>query len=357
MHLLAEPESSAVERALAENAGARRGLAEVQAKLAVFAEASVDLTEAPEGSLDRLMVRVAREKRVLPMPVQVAARPTGMDRMAAKQRGGVAGRVLPWIGWAVAAGLTVAVGTLYRDRMELHRMLTAQTGQVVHMSADTTEGYRERDAMQATIANQAKALDALRADAAAAGNERAGLQATMAGQTAKLNEQTAKLSGAETRANNVALEAANAAHERDVLRGTLAAQANQVSQLTTDEARSRQVLEALNDPTALRVTLTRPKTSVPPTGHATYVASRGTLVFLANNLLPLKPNKVYELWLMPADGAKPVPVQTFSPDARGNASVVFAQFPRAVAAKGFAVTVENAGGSQTPTLPILLTGA
>jgi len=104
----------------------------------------------------------------------------------------------------------------------------------------------------------------------------------------------------------------------------------------------------------LRVTLTRPKSSAAPTGRATYVASRGTLVFLANNLAPLKSNKVYQLWLMPADGSKPVPIGTFAPDARGAATVVTAHFPRSVSAKGFSVTIEKEGGSQTPTLPIVL---
>jgi len=42
------------------------------------------------------------------------------------------------------------------------------------------------------------------------------------------------------------------------------------------------------------------------------------------------------------------------PDARGNASVVNTEFLRPLAAKGFGVTIEKEGGSQVPTLPIIL---
>ena len=352
MHLLAEPEASAMARLLAESAETRRQLAEVQARLAAFAEAAVELKTVPEGSLDRLMGRIALEKKILPMPAPVresAAEATGRSRPG--------GKVLPWIGWAVAAGLGVAAGKLYQDRVALHTMLTAQTGQVVHLSADAMDVYRERDALKANVAEQAREIELLRSGVAAAKgeadtarNETASLQSASAAQNARVKEQAAK-------AAEQATLAASAAQERDLLRGTLAAQASQIARLSSQAAKAQQVLDALTDRTALRVTLTKPKTNAAPTGRATYVASRGTLVFLANNLAPLEPNKVYQLWLMPADGSKPVPAGTFTPDARGNASIVSEHFPQPVAAKGFAVTIENEGGALSPTLPILLAGA
>jgi len=344
MHLLAEPEASAVARYVAESEEARRQLADVRASLAAYAKATVELQAPPNGSLDRLMGRIAQEQKTIAMPVTVPAR----TAVRAESRG-LPGKVLPWIGWAVAAGMTVAAGKLYQDRATLHRMLTAQAGQVTHLSADARVVYRERDTLKTDVAEQAKELEALRMEATRAKSETANLRTTAAGQTAKLNEETAK-SGEQTEI------AANAMRERDVLRGTVAAQADQMARLTTDATKARQVLEALTDRGALRVTLTKPKTSAAPTGRATYVASRGTLVFLASNLAPLKPDKVYQLWIMPADGSNPVPAGTFAPDERGNASVVYGQFPRAVPAKGFAVTIENEGGSQTPTLPIILAG-
>jgi len=71
---------------------------------------------------------------------------------------------------------------------------------------------------------------------------------------------------------------------------------------------------------------------------------------------PLPPNKTYELWVIPASGA-PIPAGTFRPDASGSGSVVMPSIPQGVQAKAFGITVENAGGSQTPTMPIILSGA
>lgn len=356
LHLLAEPEASAVARQVEASEEARRDLVEVQARLAVYAESAVELEPAPEGSLDRLMQRIAREKKVVAMPMAVPAEPI-------EERRGRTGDVLPWIGWAVAAGMAVGAGKLYQDRVSLDRMLTAQAGRVEHMSTGATEASRQRDAVTASLAERTRELEALRTEVASARGEASTLRAARAGQAAKLNEQaarmndqTAKLSAQAAIAADTGALAANAARERDALRRTVEEQAKQMARLSTDAARARQVLEALNDPTALRVTLTKPKTSAEPTGRATYVASRGTLVFQASNLAPLQANKVYQLWLLPANGSKPVPAGTFTPDARGNASVVSEKFPGEIAAKGFAVTIENEGGALTPTLPILLAG-
>ncbi len=260
--------------------------------------------------------------------------------------------------------MAFGAGKLYFDRSALSRRLAEETGQVAHLSTDATEVSRERDALTSSLAERTRELDELRSEAATTKGEATGLRARTAGQAARLdeeiarlNEQTAKLNEQTARAEAQAALAANAARERDALRGTLAAQASQLSQLSSDAEKARQVREALDDPTALRVTLTAPKTSPVPSGRATYVANKGTLVFLASNMAPLEGNKVYELWLLPANGSSPVPAGTFKPDARGNASVVSVQMPNAQAAKGFAVTIENAGGAQTPTMPILLLGA
>jgi anti-sigma-K factor RskA len=107
----------------------------------------------------------------------------------------------------------------------------------------------------------------------------------------------------------------------------------------------------------MRVTLTKGKTAPVPQGRATYVASKGSLIFLANNLEPLKPGKTYELWLIPAEaGGSPIPAGTFRPDERGNASVIMPPLPKGVEAKAFGVTVEDEGGAATPTQPIILAG-
>jgi anti-sigma-K factor RskA len=146
--------------------------------------------------------------------------------------------------------------------------------------------------------------------------------------------------------------------DRSTLRETLASQAGQIQRLNTDAATSHQLMDALTDPKAVRVSLTtvsQPKAA--PAGGVTYNPEKGTLIFLASNLDPLQELKTYELWVIPADGSAPVSAGTFHPDDQGNASIVMPPLPRGIAAKAFGVTIEPAGGSQTPTLPLILTGA
>ena len=97
------------------------------------------------------------------------------------------------------------------------------------------------------------------------------------------------------------------------------------------------------------------KTPPQPQGKAFYLRNRSTLLFVANNMPPLPPQKAYELWLIPAQGA-PVAAGVFKPDARGNASVVNPPLPGQMEAKAFAITVENEAGATTPTMPIVMMG-
>ena len=120
--------------------------------------------------------------------------------------------------------------------------------------------------------------------------------------------------------------------------------------------RARDVLDVLTSPHARRVTLVGAHAHPEPEGDAVYLQELGALVFTASNLTPLPANKTYELWLIPANGAAPIPAGTFEPDARGMASVLLPHLPAGIEAKAFGVTLENAGGSTTPTLPILLAG-
>ena len=96
-----------------------------------------------------------------------------------------------------------------------------------------------------------------------------------------------------------------------------------------------------------------------PEGDAVYLKERGSLVFTASNLAALPANKTYELWLIPANGAAPIPAGTFEPDRLPTAHgqlVLLPHLPAGIEVKAFGVTLENAGGSATPTLPILLAG-
>jgi anti-sigma-K factor RskA len=129
-----------------------------------------------------------------------------------------------------------------------------------------------------------------------------------------------------------------------------------VSNLAAKASRAQQVLEVLNAPNAQRVTLAATSTPAAPTAHAVYLAERGALMMEANNLKPVPAGKTYELWVIPASGAAPMAAGTFTPNGEGYASVVLPTLPSGVPAKAFGITIENAGGSKTPTLPIVLSG-
>jgi hypothetical protein len=145
--------------------------------------------------------------------------------------------------------------------------------------------------------------------------------------------------------------------DRENLRSTLAAQNSQVSHLTANSVSAQQVVETLSSPTAMRVTLSAKPVPPGPTGRIAYDPAKGSLVFLAAKLDPIQLYKTYELWVIPAaPNASPVPAGTFRPDVNGNASVIMPEIPKGVDAKAFGVTIEDAGGSNTPTKPIIMAG-
>lgn len=132
---------------------------------------------------------------------------------------------------------------------------------------------------------------------------------------------------------------------------------DQLAKLNAANARAQQVLDLLTARQAQHVLLTAANTHPQPSGRAVYLASSGGLYFQANNLASIAENKTYELWVIPANGQAPIPAGLFRPDATGSASVVMPALPAGVAAKAFGVTLEDAQGAQTPTMPILLSGA
>lgn len=131
----------------------------------------------------------------------------------------------------------------------------------------------------------------------------------------------------------------------------------QAAKQATASSHAQEVLDVLTAPTAQRALLISSKARPAPSGRATYLANRGGLIFQASNLDPLPQNKTYELWVIPANGEAPIAAGTFRPDAAGSASVVLPPLPTGVPAKAFGVTIERAGGSETPTAPIILSGA
>jgi hypothetical protein len=100
----------------------------------------------------------------------------------------------------------------------------------------------------------------------------------------------------------------------------------------------------------------KPVQTKAPEGHALYAATSGKLVFTVSNMPKPPDGKAYELWILPASGAAPIPAGMFMPDMQGNAAVIFPTIPSNVQAGGFGVTVEDEAGAKTPTPPIVLSG-
>jgi anti-sigma-K factor RskA len=108
---------------------------------------------------------------------------------------------------------------------------------------------------------------------------------------------------------------------------------------------ANQVLATLLDPDAMRIELVATGNKPQPRGKAIYQRSNHNLIFFASNLPPLPAEKIYELWLFPANGGAPISAGLFKPDSRGGATVVNPPLPPGVAAKNFAVTLEPESGS------------
>ncbi len=108
---------------------------------------------------------------------------------------------------------------------------------------------------------------------------------------------------------------------------------------------ANQTLETLLDPEATKIELVAVGSKPQPRGKAIYQRRNRNLIFFASNLPMLPADKIYELWLFPANGGAPIAAGLFKPDARGSATLVNPPLPEGVAAKNFAVTLEPASGS------------
>jgi len=154
----------------------------------------------------------------------------------------------------------------------------------------------------------------------------------------------------------VSFIALNYYNQREALQGRLLSAEIRMSQVEQDAQHSKDIADLINNPSAIRVTLTKGAAPPAPTGKVTYMPEKGSLIFTASNMDPLLPYKIYELWVIPANGQSPIPAGTFRPDDHGNAAIIMPELPRDVQAKAFGVTVEDNGGSQTPTMPIIMAG-
>ena len=116
---------------------------------------------------------------------------------------------------------------------------------------------------------------------------------------------------------------------------------------------AKDVRDILHAPDAWPLTLVSVKAPPQPQMKVIYSKQKGALFLMANNAPSLPENKIYELWLLPADGSAPMPAGWFKPDDKGNGMMMHHLESAGISAKGFAVTIEPVGGSDTPTQPIM----
>jgi anti-sigma-K factor RskA len=144
--------------------------------------------------------------------------------------------------------------------------------------------------------------------------------------------------------------------QNSALKESLDAMHDLSAQTTRELEDLRKIAAPILSPQAQHITVVAVKTPPQPQGKAFYLRNRSSLLFVANNMPVLPAHKVYEIWLIPVQGA-PIPAGVFKPDVRGNATVVNPPLPSNTEAKAFAITVENEGGATAPTMPIVMMGA
>jgi hypothetical protein len=112
-------------------------------------------------------------------------------------------------------------------------------------------------------------------------------------------------------------------------------------------AGTRVALAVLTSPDVARIDLAGQAVAPRASARAFWSRSRG-MVFTASNLPALPPGRVYQLWVLTAQPA-PISAGLLIPDAQGGVNETFntpSDIPQPVA---LAVTIEPAGGVQSPS--------
>ena len=145
-----------------------------------------------------------------------------------------------------------------------------------------------------------------------------------------------------------------------VLQGELAdarqraAAAEQIVQTIQQRAENLQrTSDIVGAPDVTTVTLKGQGAGSAASGLALVSRTRG-VVFVGQNLPPLDPGKIYQLWIVPTVG-DPVAAGIFAPDSAGAASLT--NVLNVPSFKAVAVTLEPAGGVPAPTGDFYLLGS
>lgn len=128
---------------------------------------------------------------------------------------------------------------------------------------------------------------------------------------------------------------------------------NELTSLRRNWSEVTRAMDVLKAPDMLKVDLKGQGTMPDAAGRAFWSRTAG-LMFTADRLPALPAGRVYQLWTI--TGSVATGAGTFTPDAQGAASVSSVVPAGAAKPDAFGVTIEPAGGSATPTMPIVMVG-
>jgi len=127
-----------------------------------------------------------------------------------------------------------------------------------------------------------------------------------------------------------------------------AAELKERKQLEAELTMAKHEAWILTDPSSKKIMI-MPSDKSMPMVEAMWHPKMGIYVTAQQMPMP-KNNKVLQLWLIPKNGAKPMPSHVFWPDSNGKIGEMVANPPEDMAeTKALAITEEPAGGSPQPT--------
>jgi anti-sigma-K factor RskA len=144
-------------------------------------------------------------------------------------------------------------------------------------------------------------------------------------------------------------------HENGRLFNELREAQRMAASLEQERVHVQKLVNALAAPETITVKLAGTEDAAGASGVVKYNSRTGLVVYMAQ-LPPLPAEKVYQMWLVPTNGA-PISAGIFIPPPDGRPRVLSAEVPGDTEPKAFAVTIEPTGGVAQPTGPKVLLGA
>jgi hypothetical protein len=237
-----------------------------------------------------------------------------------------------------AGSLTTVVATLPSssktdDILELNRRLAEANQQIQQIQAALS-------GEQAKSTRLAQEFDQQALTIASLSRERRDAEANLAATKGQLAERDRQLKVLDGKV--IQLE-----RERDKLNDALSNQQRRVEHAT-------RLVSLLSSPSVKFVSLAGTEAAPGATGYAVLVAGRN-LMFAGSNLPPLRPGRVYQLWLMRGRSPGIASAGIFQ-GSGDQATIEFGDASLLNDVRGLAVTEEPGGGSPLPTGHKLLIG-